>query len=226
MSYFDTYKKRLLAAGSTPDEVMINNTKTVINNAFDSSLFSIKVPIDGIDKDVIINQGRTSLEKTILLKPDDSIDKGSLVNIDGQFYLVVDFDTNKVYPIAKTKMCNTTLKLSFGSERTLARDSEGKIITDDYGRPEYIYEESTKDEPCIVEMKNFKLTDTEKLLVPEDSVLIMIKYQDADNLKVNSTIVLYDDEFKITHIDKTQVINNKGLLLITAENIADKAVSG
>ncbi|MFC8062216.1 hypothetical protein ACFVRM_19810, partial [Bacillus velezensis] len=112
MNSFETYKKRLLAYGSTPDEVIINNTKDTINKSFDSSLFSESIPINGELTDVIINQGKTSEDKTLLFRPDYESHKGAIAEINDSPFLITEFDTNRLYPIAKAKLCNSSISLT------------------------------------------------------------------------------------------------------------------
>lgn len=211
---FNTYKSRLLAQGATPDEVMINTTKQVIKNSFDSSLFSVSIEIDGDPIDVIINQGNTSEKKTLLFKPDVSIDKGSVAKIDDLYYLIMDFDTNKVYPIAKVELCNSTFPIS--SNKTSVLIGRHPVT----GQP--IYEEQggeTVNEPCIVESKYNSSNENDQMPIPDGRIVITMKYQVADNLRVNHEFPMYGNQYKIADIDLTKVVSNKGIMRIVAERL-------
>jgi len=212
MSYFDTYKSRLLSQGNSSAESIINSTKQVINNSFDTSLSAKSVLIDGVSTTTIVNQGDTSEEKSMLLKPDSVIDNGTVVIIDSLNYLVVDFEVNEVYPTAQLKLCNSTFPIQSDKTKVLIGNDP---IT---GRP--IYEEvegAIVYEPCIVETKYPANNASEQLPLPNGDLSVTIKYRADESLKVNYEFAMYGNQYKVSDFDLTKVINDKGIMRIIAE---------
>ncbi|WP_406590355.1 hypothetical protein [Bacillus atrophaeus] len=218
MSYFETYKKRLLAYGSTPDEVIINNTKDTINKSFDFSLFSEKIPIDGILTDVIINQGKTSDDKTLLFRPDYESHRGAIAEINKSFFLFTEFDTNKLYPVAKTKLCNTSFSLSSSDQRI----PSGKI-NEVTGQPIIVTVPGEKIEiPCIFE-RTTKINGTELAVnLPEGQANVTIPNIKHEKLKIGIILPFFGEEYQVNDIDYSKVYGDYG----TIKLIAKKKVGG
>lgn len=220
MSYFDVYKSRLKAYGNSSDEVTINTSKYIVNKSFDDSLFSTVISIDGVNIDVIVNQGNVSDEKTVLLRPDKVVNKGAIAIIEGLNYLIIDFDTNKVYPIAKAKLCNSTFPIKTNKTLVQKTDQNGNPVYDRFGDPVYIeVGGELVNEPCIVETTFLSRDQNTQLPLPEGRIHITLKYQKADCLKINYEFNMYNSRYKIYDIDYTKTISETGLMTIIANKV-------
>lgn len=211
MNYFETYKTRLQAYGNNSEEAYINGTKHVINKSFDESLFSTVIPIDDVDTDVIINQGRNSDEKIILLRPDCSTYRGAIAKIEGFNFLIIDFDRNKVYPIAKAQICNNTFTIKGEPTQTI-------IGYDHRGAP--IYETVQGEDfeiPCIAETRVFSATENQPINLPEGRLQVTLPYVENSALEIDKEFTMYGTNYKIINVDKTKSINGIGLIIITGQ---------
>lgn len=152
------------------------------------------------------------------------IELGNLFKIDELNWLVTTFpEDNKIYRKAEIRLCNSTFPIESNKTSVLKRDENGDIVRDRYGRPVMI--ESGGEiiqEPCIVETGYYFNNRNEQITLPEDRVLVTLKYQEAPNVNENVRFEMYKSRFKITHIDYTKVINGKGVMTITGERVTDK----
>lgn len=213
MSYFETYRSRLLSQGNSSAESVINTTKQVVNNSFDTSLSTKTVLIDGVSIVAIVNQGKNSEEKSILFKPDTVIDKGTVVTIDSLNYLVMDFEANEVYPVAKVKLCNSTFPIQSDKTQVL-------IGTDDFGDPIYEYQEGTTENvPCIVETTVTSDSVDEAINLPEGRINVTIPFKDNPNIAEGKEFLMYGSTYQITGIDYTKSLNKKGILIIQGKKV-------
>lgn len=213
MSYFETYRSRLLSQGNSSAESVINTTKQVVNNSFDTSLSTKTVLIDGVSIVAIVNQGKNSEEKSILFKPDTVIDKGTVVTIDSLNYLVMDFEANEVYPVAKVKLCNSTFPIQSDKTQVL-------IGTDDFGDPIYEYQEGTTENvPCIVETTVTSDSVDEAINLPEGRINVTIPFKVNPNIVEGKEFQIYGSTYQITGIDYTKSFNQKGILTIQGKKV-------
>lgn len=110
MSYFDNYKKRLLASGNNELDAMVNNSTAYINKVFSNSPYYKNVLLNGTTNlEVRMLAGDTYFDKNILLKPNTTVKIGDYIKDGSDTYLVIDF-INKLLPRAKLKMCTHKLK--------------------------------------------------------------------------------------------------------------------
>lgn len=146
----------------------------------------------------------------------EDIEQGNLFKIGDLNWLVVTFpEDNKIYRKAELRLCNSTFLLEIDKTKEL----KGK---DSLGRP--VYEEVlvTKNEPCIVETNYYMNNRNEQITLPSDSVMITLKYQKALNLDINKEFDLYNSRFRITFVDYSKVILDKGVMTITGERVMNK----
>jgi hypothetical protein len=216
MSYLDIYRSRTLSSGNKSTDGIINTSKETIKNNFSNSLFSESILIHGVEYDAIITQEQKSEDKKILFMPDTKVEIGSVVNLSGNNYLVMDFKgegINEIYPSGTIKLCNSIYPIKSNPTKTI-------IGYYDNGKPEYgeVYA-TDRLEPCIVESKNYATNTNAQLIVQNNAILITIKYQPSETFKVNYEFTMYNNKYKITDIDYTKVINGKGIIQILAERV-------
>ncbi|PLR72313.1 hypothetical protein [Bacillus sp. UMB0728] len=217
MSYLDLYNRRLNSAGNSSSESIINSTKQSINGSFSSSLGYQTVLIDGVEKESIISQGKTSDDKKILLLPDEKLNIGSLVYIGDFHYLTLDSfneGINEVYPTGVLKKCNSTLPIQSGKTRVLIGNNPRT------GEPIYDWVEGEETlVPCVTETKYSIRENNDKIPIPDGTMLITMQYKESLPIQHNFEFSMYDERYKVLNIDKTKVLNGKGIIVITAERV-------
>jgi hypothetical protein len=144
------------------------------------------------------------------------IELGNLLKIDNYNWLITTFpEDNKIYRKAEIRLCNATFPIESNKTSVLKG-------YDKYNRPVYADEITIIDEPCIVETKYYFNNRNEQITLPEDRILITMKYQSASNIDISKEFEMYKSRFKITHFDFSKVINGKGVMVFTGERVMDK----
>lgn len=72
------------------------------------------------------------------------------------------------------------------------------------------------------------IKDREKnsqLNLPDGRIVITMKYQPISNVKDNAEFMMYDNTYKIANVDKTKVINEVGLMTVTADIVPSEVIS-
>lgn len=223
MNYIDRYVHRLGAKGESLKETILNKSKRIANEKFSTSPSHYVVSVDDYKTDAIIFLNKDSNELDIHFRPDATVNVGSIVNYRNNNYLLIDFYENEIHPKGKLRLCNSTFPIESDKTHDLLKDEDGNIVVDDYGEPIVI--ESGGDviyEPCIVEKKYYFNNRNEQITLPEDRVMVTLKYQEADSIAVNKEFNIYDTRFAIKDIDYTKVINGVGIMTITGERVMDK----
>lgn len=154
--------------------------------------------------------GADSESKSIIGYPFD-IERGNLVKHDGKDWLIISFpEDNKVYRKAEMRICNATFPIISDKTKVL-------IGYDSYQRPIYDYQETTIQTPCIIESRYSFTRSDQQITLPDNRIEILIKYVDSESLKLDAEFDLRDGTYKIKNIDYSKVINDKGVLVISAE---------
>ncbi len=174
------------------------------------------VTINGVSTKVLITSKYSNsgdgLSKNIIGKIED-IERGLLVEINGENWLVVTKpEDNKIYRKATIKLCNTSLSLT--GEPTQVDTGE----KDWRGDP--IYEETPGQStivPCIVESKIYYNQTTEAINLPDGHLQVTIPYTEHKDIALNGVITVYNDNYKIVEVDRTQSLNKTGILVISAK---------
>ncbi len=106
------------------------------------------------------------------------------------------------------------------------RDEQGNIIKDKFGDPVYQWVDGEEMLiPCIVESSIKNNEANKQLNLPDGRIVITMKYQQIDNVKNNEKFQMYDNTYNIVNIDKTKVINEIGLMTITADIVPSEVTS-
>jgi hypothetical protein len=179
------------------------------------------ITINGTQYETLYSQGKTSNEKSLLFVPNTKIDIGSSVELNGNSYLIMDFQgegINEIYPNATLKLCNSTYPIKSTRTRVLKKDSEGKTVLDKFGDPVYVYTDgATTSLPCIVESSIIAADENKQLPLPQGQLRVTLSYR--EDVKVNDTFSMYNNTYKIRGIDYTKVINGKGIMLLAVEQV-------
>ncbi len=228
MNEYELYKTRHELKGTNSTDAIKNRTKTVFNGKFESSPSFYKVLVDGIETDAIVNQGKLSNFKSLMFRPDTSVNKGDIVTYENKDYLIIDFDTNKVYPTAKLELCNYSLEYATEGSTDYLKDENGEYVLDDDYRPIPITIEGEPISiPCIVRTSTYKLSDTEQILIPDNTLQVSMQYDTGKLFKINDVKSFWDDEYKVSFADMSQVdtVNGVGIVGYSFRNVSDGVVS-
>lgn len=211
---FDLYKKRLLSYGNDERDVVLNNTKNIINNSFTNSFGYSVVKINDVDTEVIVVNKDDSTQKELLIRPDQTVKKGATVLVGTQYYLVTDFNGNGINQKAKIKLCNSTFTLKGSKIQTI-------VEYNDFGEP--IYDETNTSDiliPCIVDT-SITIDNTDNAInLPEGRINITIPYTEHEDIAIDKEFVMYGEKYKIMSIDYTQSINKEGLIIINGKKVS------
>lgn len=222
MSYFHEYKDFLDLTGKNDN---VTATKKVINSIYDESIFTDIVLINKEKHNALVKQVKESKDKRLVLKPDTKVDIGSVVDIEEKTYLaldVLDEGVYEIYPTVMLRLCNSKFKIQAESIKEYMRDENGEYVLDKYGRPvEIEVEGEITYEPCIVETGYYFNNRNEQITLPEDRVIVTMRYFIHPDIEVNKRFKMYNSNFKITHINYTNTLNGKGTISITGERVVE-----
>lgn len=216
MDAYQLYSKRLKSKGNNTTERMFNTTRELHEKDFYSSPSYYQVPIDGVLKDTIINKTTNYDVKKIHFINDVDNVLGGIVEFKAEHFLIVEKDKDEIYSFAKMQRCNELFNLKTNGTRVI-------IGHDPRGRP--IYGESQaveKLEPCVVKSTYFSTNENDTLPLPEGRLNILMKYQTADNLKVNEQFMMYKSTYKISDIRYTDVRNGVGIMEVSCERVVNE----
>lgn len=151
------------------------------------------------DVEVRLQRGESSKEKSLLLKPLTTISVGSTFILDGDNWIVVDFDTNDIYPKAKIEKCNNTLTVYGDPTKVYVGDN-------DFGLP--VYNETNGqqyDFPCVVKNYYQKFDSDERFNLPEGKSLITIQSNtdSENNVKLGTKFTIWNEQYEIKGLDRT-----------------------
>ncbi|MFO1442802.1 hypothetical protein KDN24_06185 [Bacillus sp. Bva_UNVM-123] len=223
MNYIDRYIHRLKSKGDNMSTSLINRSKRKTNDQFHTSPSYSIVKVNGIETDSIVNNTKEYTEKQIFFKPDVIKDIGSIVEYKEKTYLLMRFIENEIYPTATLRLCNSTFPIETNKTPVLMRDEDGNPKKDKYNRP--ILSPSSGlpiNKPCIVETKYYFNNRNEQVTLPEDRIMVTLKYQEAPNIEINEEFEMYKSRFRITFIDYSKVVNTVGVMTLTGERVMNK----
>lgn len=111
MANFDSYKARVQLRGQTArDRALYYEKRNLAINAPDSLSFK-QCKVNGIDQNLIIDDGTLPYYKNVKSLPDETFDAGNYVEWGDSMWLVVSCDWDKeVYTYGKMQQCNYVLK--------------------------------------------------------------------------------------------------------------------
>ena len=127
---------------------------------------------------------------------------------------------NEIYPTATLKLCNSTYPIKQNKTKTLKLDTQGKPVTDKFGDPVYIYTDGQIiNIPCIVESSIVAADENKQLPLPQGQLRVTMQYR--EDIKMNDTFPMYNNTYKIRNIDYTKVINSKGIMTLSVEQVVN-----
>ncbi|MBD1379213.1 hypothetical protein [Metabacillus arenae] len=154
-------------------------------------------------------------EKNIIGKVAD-IERGNviLVNETNENWIVISIPKdNNIYRKAVIKLCNSTFSLPGEKTKVLIGQDPRT------GRPIYDEQVTQIEVPCIVESQYSKSSDVNQFKIPEGTLVISMKYQTSEELKIDYDFEMYGNKYKVANFDYTSVIDDKGIIKIIAEKV-------
>jgi hypothetical protein len=228
-NYVDQYRNYLDIDTSLSSDPITAANKKAAEIDMDTSYFTEDIVIGEIGYKVMVKQEKKSESKKLIFKPDIKVNIGEHVQLGEIHFLITDFlgdGVYEIYPTATLQQCNTFFPAITDKTRVLMRDEQGNVIRDKFGDPAYQWvggEEFLV--PCIVESSIKNSEKNNQLNLPDGRIIITMKYQSITNVKDNAEFMMYDNTYKIVNVDKTKVINEVGLMTITADIIPSEVTS-
>lgn len=196
MTYFEHYKKRVIADGNNLAESYTNSSKELVNYSFaDSPTFAV-IDIGGDMYDVRITSGKTSNDKRLLLRPDVKVDIGTYATIDNEKWLVMDYSKNVTTPVASVSKAEEVLSWM---------DTDGTTVL---------------KENCVLQSALYEdQRDGKYFYTPKGNVNVYVALNDTTKkIYVEQRFIFGNSVFKVSDIDDYQhVENNVGYLFLHLE---------
>ncbi len=222
MSYIDDYRNRINRLGTNNRERAINVQKRSIKQSFKSNpsyylvdVYTSSTPLSSISLDCwITDDSDVKDQKNIVAYPDQDLDKGYLIywTDKGSYWLVVQADVNfgDVYSKGTMQKCNAIA--TFLTETTTYSGF------DSLGRPIGTTTTDSKEYRCIATSKVRLSSETDlEVNLPDGRASISMMYDPYLTLDIKSEFGMYSKTWRIVDLDMTNVIDNSGVLVITAE---------
>jgi hypothetical protein len=195
MNFFDTYKARLLADGSSVADTFSNSTKHLINETFaDSPTYSV-ITIEDRDVEVRVTDSNEIDEKQLLFRPDSTIHVGAYATIGENKWLILDFDSDRITPKSKIKKADRHLKWL---------DSKGNLI----------------QEPCAIESVLYEdMRDGKFFFTPQGNLQVYTQYNsNTMNIIAEQRFIFGSSAYRASGIDDfSKVMDGKGYLILNLE---------
>ena len=209
MDAYERYIYLLNRDGSSPTESAMNAGKRSINNAFKTSPSYTLVTINGLRTDAIVTNKTDFREKSILFRPDEKFEIGSVVSYKGKTYLITEFLDRELDPKGKIELCNATVTVDFtvpGREEFVGQDVFGNDVYESIG-------EFNRHLPAIAKTTLIDENRDQAINLSEERISVTIPYTDFPYDKFE----VYEEIYTVKGIDRTAVIDGFGLLTILGE---------
>lgn len=170
-----------------------------------------------VQKKLVMVQSTSNYnERRILFKKDD-IDIGDIIVHEGRNWLVTEIPFfNKIHSKSKMLMCTQVLSIhTEAEERILGYDNLGRPITK-------IVEGKPLEFPCVVQSVDTYLNegDTDgNINFPDGRIVLFIQNTRNANVTVGKEFTMFGFTYRIFGINRSKVIDNKGILIINADKI-------
>lgn len=229
LDYVSKYRNYLDLDNTLSSDPITSASKLAAEMEMDTSYYTEPFTINNVEYKAMLKHEKNSENKKLIFKPDVKVSKGEPVLIGDIYYLITDFlgdGVYNIYPTATLKRCNSFFPAITDKARVLKQDTNGQVVKDKFGDPVYIW---TGGEifnvPCIAESSIKDKESNNQLNLPDGRLKVSMKYQPIANVKLNETFKMYDNTYKITHIDLTQVINGIGIMVVTADIVPSEVIS-
>ena len=229
LHYVNRYRNYLDLDNTLSSDPITSASKLAAELEIDTSYYTEVFTINNVEYKAMLKHEKKSENKKLIFKPDVKVNKGEQLQIGDSYYLITDFlgeGVYEIYPTATIKQCSSFFPAITDKTRVLKRDANGQVIKDKFGDPVYTWTgEEIFNVPCIVESSIKNSESNSQLNLPDGRIVITMKYQLINNVKINEVFSMYDNSYKIANIDRTKVINDVGLMIITADLVPSEVIS-
>lgn len=214
---FEAFRNRVQVDGSTNREALQNATKRVMANyMLDSpSLSYVSLGLENnIDIPAIVSDMDTFYVRKFLFLPETKVNIGDYLIHDGFTYLATDKIENDIYPQLIGEVCNIDFPIYTETKRT-------KVGVDALGKPIYKTDVISIIKPCVMDTKIYSQANNSPIPLPDGAMIIKLPYAIEDNQtpKINSTVMIYKEQYKVTTISYENVIDNVGVIEVQLQRI-------
>lgn len=214
--YLLDYLSRINASGNTIGESQFNSTAKYIESAFSDSPFYKVVKVNGQDVGVRITdlppiiRGNMTLQftrKIMQLKPSTVFNTGTIVVINGENWLISDFNNNNLYPQARIDRCNSSIVINTPTEKVVGENPyTHEPIIEMVAGTDIIY-------PCVVEKALTNESLNQPINLDRDTVLVTLPFFDFKEKEFE----VVGEKYVVKSVDRTKSMNGKGLLIVLGE---------
>jgi hypothetical protein len=189
--------------------------KKIVNESFlnSPSYQQVYINASAIFTEVwIVDDSDTKELKKLIMLPDISLNTGDLITWNGDRWLTLIVDNGEIQDSGSIQKCNAQITIT---TETIIYDG-----TDSLGRPIPVSTPSTTNYDCIVKSKTRISGDKDLVVnIPDGRVLISMSYDSSLNLDTKYEFKLYNQTWKITEVDYTNVDmnSNSGVFSFMAE---------
>lgn len=206
MSYFDDYKNRLDEYGGSISGSRMAVTEVIINRSFaDSPSFRVGT-LNNNSLDLRVERGKDLKDennsKTFLFRPNSVVDRGDLIDVDGDNWIVIDRNyTNNLLPKADVLLCNEHLNW----------DQDGSLISYPCATRQYRPLRSIKE-------------DREDINLPSGYLFVLAPHnEDTRKVKLRQRFILGDQAYEVVGVDSTTyVYRDKGVVYFSVSIVPEK----
>lgn len=222
MNYFERYKRRINAIGETISDSYKNSAAYFSDVNFENSPSYQVIQIENREVGVRVESRENSTDLSLLFRPYERFDNGSICLINGRYWLILEVNNEEIFPKAKIRLCNSTIKLQSEKNVEFLKDENGEYVRDRFDNLIEIEVEGEKwDEPCIFETRIFSSKGNEQFSLPDGRIHVVLKYQKNVNLKINKQFYMNKNKYKIVDFDYSKVIDEVGIMTIIADRVVD-----
>ncbi|SNZ09941.1 hypothetical protein SAMN05421503_1429 [Terribacillus aidingensis] len=201
----------------TVEEKMLHDSSKIVEmalNGYDSQ----SALIDGAESRILLKSKFNNVDgmgKYIYGRPDE-INRGSVVLTSEESWLVVTLPENyRTYKKAMIYLCNNEFSLAGKDEKILLGYNKLK-------EPQYkIIKGESTSHPCYISVSAPSFTDGKPINVPDSDLSITMPYKVHSDLEEGKIHEFYGQNYQFVGIDRTKVINEKGILIIYAKRMVN-----
>lgn len=203
-----------------------DNSEEIVYDMTEKSL--IKINKSNSNYESIINDANEWQKDVDLIwlikKPLYTPNFGDFIEYQGYFYLNVYMpEERETYWSSKARLCNSTYPIKASKTKVLKRDVQGNPVLDKFGDPVYTYTAGqTTYLPCIAESSFISTDENKQLPLPQGQLRVTLQYQNVEDIQVNKTFTMYNNTYKIRNVDYTKVINDKGIMILSVEQVTSE----
>ncbi|AKO91911.1 hypothetical protein BEH_07230 [Priestia filamentosa] len=143
------------------------------------------------------------------------IDYGTPLKWNDENWLVASKpEANAIFKKAEIGFCNHLFPITTIES---VRVDTGKLDWRKQPIYEVIEQAKTDYIPCIAESKIITNKTQEAINMPEGQLILTLPYTEHEDIRLDESVILYKENYKIIHIDWTNSYEGKGIIKLTVE---------